>query len=164
MSTTTAEASPRLAVGDLVRGAVGGIIAGMVFAAVTMWFVTTQKMSALTPLHMISTIVKGDQAMMTGATSVPIGLVVHMVLSMMFGVVFALAVSRLRTNGAVALAGLVFGLLLYVVNFQILGRLLFTTFLMANQPFEVLAHLVFGSLLALFLYSTGPRRGEPLWG
>jgi hypothetical protein len=34
----------------------------------------------------------------------------------------------------------------------------------ANQPFELLAHIVFGSLLALFLYSSGVRCGEPFLG
>jgi hypothetical protein len=47
----------------LVRGAVGGIAAGLVFAAVTMWFADSTGGAAEMPLRMISTIVKGDQAM-----------------------------------------------------------------------------------------------------
>ena len=146
----------------LVRGAVGGIAAGLVFAAVTMWFADSTGGTAEMPLRMISTIVKGDQAMAAGTTSPTLGGVVHVVLSALFGMVFALAVPRFRTNGTVALAGTVYGLLLYVVNFLVLAPLVFTTFRMANQPFEVFAHLVFGTLLAFAFFGSGARRGEPV--
>jgi uncharacterized membrane protein YagU involved in acid resistance len=82
-------------------------------------------------------------------------------LSALFGMVFALAVPRFRTNGTVALAGTVYGLLLYVLNFLVLTPLVFTTFRMANQPFEVVAHLVFGTLLSFAFFGSGVRRGEP---
>jgi uncharacterized membrane protein YagU involved in acid resistance len=99
--------------------------------------------------------------MATGTTSPALGGVVHVVLSALFGMVFALAVPRFRTNGTVALAGTVYGLLLYVVNFLVLTPLVFTTFRMANQPFEVFAHLVFGTLLSFAFFGSGLRRGEP---
>jgi len=145
----------------LVRGAVGGVAAGLVFAAVTMWFADSTGGTAELPLRMIATIVKGDQAMATGTTSPALGGVVHVALSAVFGMVFALAVPRFRTNGTVALAGTVYGLLLYVLNFLVLTPLVFTTFRMANQPFEVVAHLVFGTLLSFAFFGSGVRRGEP---
>ena len=145
----------------LVRGAVGGVAAGLVFAAVTMWFAHSTGGKAEMPLRMISTIVKGDQAMAAGTTSPALGVVVHVVLSVLFGMAFALAVPRFGTNGTVALAGTAYGLLLYVVNFLVLTPLAFTTFGMANQPFEVVAHLVFGTLLSFAFFGSGVRRGEP---
>lgn len=160
--TGTAVEMRRITGSDLIRGGIGGLFAGLLFAAVTMWFVTSLGMPARTPLLMISTIVLGEDAMAGGDANIATGMAVHVVLSIAFGVVFALIAGRLRTNGAVALAGLVFGALLYVLNFQILARIWFDPFRMANQPFELVVHLVFGSLLALALYGTGPRRGEPL--
>lgn len=160
--TATTQTQQRLSV-DLVRGAVGGLVAGMIFAVATMWFVTSIDMPARTPLLMISTIVLGDDAMTNGDANSATGLIVHMVLSIAFGIVFALLARRLRTNGELALAGFVYGGLLYLVNFQILARVAFETFRMANQPFEVVVHLVFGLLLALALYNSGPRRGEPFF-
>ena len=145
----------------LVRGAVGGVAAGLVFAAVTMWFAHSTGGKAEMPLRMISTIVEGDQAMAAGTTSPALGGVVHVALSALFGMVFALAVPRFRTNGTVALAGTAYGLLLYVVNFLVLTPLVFTAFGMANQPFEVFAHLVFGTLLSFAFFGSGVRRGEP---
>lgn len=49
--------------GRLVRGVVGGLVSGMVFAGVTMWFASTMPDGgAEMPLHMISTVVKGTVA------------------------------------------------------------------------------------------------------
>jgi|SRR6266536_952212 len=146
----------------LLRGAVGGLLAGVVFAAVTMWFADSTAGKADMPLRMISTVVKGDQAMAAGTTSVGLGVVVHMVLSALFGVLFALVVPGLRTNGTIALAGTLYGALLYVVNFLVLAPLAFTVFEDANQPFELFAHIVFGTLLGFAFFSSGARRGEPV--
>jgi hypothetical protein len=71
-------------------------------------------------------------------------------------------VPRFWTNGTVAVAGTAYGLLLYVVNFLVLTPLVFTTFRMAKQPFEVVAHLVFGTLLSFVFFGSGVRRGEPV--
>jgi uncharacterized membrane protein YagU involved in acid resistance len=122
--------------GRLLRGALGGVLAGLVFAGVTMWFAHSTGGTPDMPLRMISTIVKGDGAMAAGTTSPALGGVVHVVLSALFGMVFALAVPVFRTNGTVALAGTVYGLLLYVVNFLLLTPLVFTIFRNANQPPE----------------------------
>lgn len=144
----------------LVRGLVAGIVAGMVFAGVTMWFTASMGNPAEMPLHMISTIVLGAGAMEAGTTSVAVGLVVHLVLSAAFGMVFALVVPLMRTNGTVALVGTVYGALLYVVNFLILSPIAFPVFQNANQPFELFAHVVFGTLLSFAFFGSGARRGE----
>ncbi|MFC1417708.1 hypothetical protein [Streptacidiphilus cavernicola] len=166
MSTTTvavgAVLRSRVSRAELVRGAVSGLVAGLMFAGATMWFLTSIGKPADTPLLMISTLVKGDGAMMNGTASVPVGLVVHMVLSLAFGMVFAVLTARIRTNGLVAVAGVAYGGLLYVLNFQVLARAAFHTFSMADQPFELVVHLVFGVLLAFALYNSGARSsGRP---
>jgi uncharacterized membrane protein YagU involved in acid resistance len=111
---------------------------------------------------MMATIVQGDAAMAAGSTSLGLGVVVHLVLSALFGMAFALVVPRLRTDGTVAPAGTAYGLLLYVVNFLVLTPLVFTTFKAANQPFEVFAHVVFGTLLSFVFFGSGVRRCEPV--
>ena len=148
MPATTAQSTSGTLTERLTRGAVGGIAAGAVFAAVTMWFTASMPNgSASMPLHMIATIVQGDDAMAAGTTSPIAGAAVHLVLSAAFGMVFALIVPRLRSNPMIAVGGLVYGVLLYLVNFAILAPLVFTTFEAANQPFELLAHAVFGTLV-----------------
>lgn len=147
----------------VLRGALGGIGAGLLFVWVTMWF--TSEMpdgKAEMPLRMMSTLVKGDAAMMEGTTSVGVGWGVHLVLSAAFGIAFALVTPMFRTNGTLLLAGTMYGGLLYVVNFLVLAPLAFTTFENANQPFELVVHIVFGTLMATAFLSSGPRRSEPV--
>lgn len=146
----------------LLRGVVGGVGAGLLFIWVTMWFASENGEPAETPLRMISTIVKGDGAMMDGSSSVGLGWTVHLVLSAAFGLGFALITPMLKTNGTLLLAGTMYGGLLYVVNFQILAPLAFETFEMPNQAFELVVHVAFGTLMATAFLSSGPRRSEPV--
>ena len=146
----------------LVRGAVGGVLAGIPFVLVTMWFTSSTGGPAEMPLRMMSTIVLGDGAMADGSSSPVVGAIVHVVLSALFGVGLALVVPRLRTNGTVAVVGAAYGVLLYLVNFHVLAPTLFTTFEAANKPFELFAHVVFGSLLAFAFFGSGVRRADPV--
>lgn len=109
--------------GRMARGAFVGIVAGTFFAAITMWFVTSTDAPARAPFLLISTIVLGDDAIDTGEAEALVGVIVHGTLSAFFGMAFGLVTPRLRTNGTVALAGMLYGLLLYVVNLRVLAPL-----------------------------------------
>ncbi len=156
--TAEAEALPI----RLVRGAIGGMVAGLVFILVTMWFVALlPEGQPGNPLRLISTIVKGKSALEDGTASVGTGWIVHLVLSALFGMVFALVVPMFRTNGTVALAGGLYGALLFVVNFLIIPEVWLDQFQMPNKGFELAIHIVFGHVLAVAFYSSGTRRHEP---
>ena len=146
----------------LMRGALAGLVAGLLFILATMWLASADGKPADMPLRMISTILKGDAAMADGTTSVGLGWATHLVMSAIFGVVFALVTPMLKTNGTAAIIGTVYGLLLYVVNFLVLAPLVFTTFQKANQPFELVVHVVFGTLVGFAFFSSWPRSSEPL--
>jgi hypothetical protein len=150
MSTVTATAAGSL-VSRVVRGAAAGVGSGIVFVAITMWFADSMGDPARMPLHMIATVVQGDDAMMKGDTNATVGAIVHLVISAGYGIAFAFVLPWLRTNAMIALAATVYGVVLYVVNFEILAPWLFTTLDMANKPFELAVHIVFGSLLGLGL-------------
>ncbi len=152
-------------IGDLVaRGAVAGLSSGFVFLLGTMWYVTTKGLPAVAPLLDISTVFHFSDKPVKTPPEMIIGLVTHVGLSLAFGIVFALfvvpAISRLRINPVtLAVAGIAYGLLVYVVNFQILGRTLFPWFtnpMGPNQWFEIFIHAVFGLLLVPFFL--GGRR------
>jgi hypothetical protein len=157
MSTMTATAAGSL-VSRLVRGVVAGIGAGIVFIAITLWFADSMGDPARMPLHMIATVVQGDDAMMQADTNATVGTIVHLVISAGYGAAFAFVLPWLRSNAIIAAAGVIYGAVLYVVNFEILAPWLFTTLDMANKPFELAVHIVFGSLLGLGLlhYETKP--------
>ncbi len=145
----------------IVRGVVGGELAGAVFAMLTMWFATSLGNDAKMPLLMISTITAGRDSMTDGGASVAAGVGVHLALSALFGVLFALVVPRMRTNGTLLLSGLVWGLIVYAINFRLISPALFPVFQDANQPFEVLVHLVYGLIVASLFLSRGVRADEP---
>lgn len=87
----------------------------------------------MAPLKLVSTIVLGADALEAGTANPWVGVVVHMVLSALIGMVFALVTPVLRTNGAVALAGTAYGALVYVVNFLIVGYTILPQFQMPNR-------------------------------
>ncbi len=147
---------------DCLRGAVGGLVAGGAFLIVNMWFATSMNEPAKMPILMISTIVQGNEAIADGSASVGVGLVVHGVLSIAFGVFFSLLAARLRRNGSLALAGAVYGIVLYLVNFTVFAPAVFSVFEDANQPFEFVTHIVFGVLLAVAFFSSGTRSDDPV--
>ncbi len=162
------DTSDRRIVPMLAWGIIAGLLAGVVFIALTMWLTASMGNPALTPLRVIATIVEGPPP---PEATIWVGVVVHFVLSALFGLVFAAAVAMLRDRSAgrswaaaVLWGGLIYGGLLYLVNFQLLARLVpqFAAFLGVNQPFEVTVHLLFGALLAAFLV-VGPeaRRRSP---
>lgn len=133
----------------LAVGTVAGMVGGVVFGALNMWFAASTGKPFDTPLKMIATIVQGASALPGGTANPVLGLVVHMMLSAGFGVVLALAVSRLGSVTARASAGLVFGAGLYVVNFLVISPIAFHVFRNANQPLELATHLVFGTVAVL---------------
>ncbi|MFH5822902.1 hypothetical protein [Georgenia sp. AZ-5] len=148
------------ALGLAVRGAVGGIVAGIVFGAVNMWYAASTGMPAEMPLQMIATIVQGEESLAAGTASAPLGLVVHMVLSMAFGVTLALLVLRLPSDAMRAMVGLVFGVALYLVNFLVISPLAFPVFQEANQPLELATHVIYGAVAVLFLLHWRPTRSH----
>jgi uncharacterized membrane protein YagU involved in acid resistance len=160
-------------VGDLfTRGAIAGIAAGFVFLLANMGYATTQGKPSLAPFMDISTIFHGTDrpASMTPTVDMlATGAVVHISLSIAFGIVFAILVGAfaplIRNWLVLAAAGIVYGLALYVVNFQILGNTLFQWFTDPsgpNQGFEVFIHAAFGLMLVPFLVGLvhRPRAAE----
>jgi len=134
--------------GLLARGAIAGIVAGMAFLLAEMWFAVSQGKPGTSPLYAISTIFH--------ASSAPVlGLTIHIVLSLGFGMGFAvLLVPWLRNLLALVLGGLGYGLALWVLDIQILGRTVFPFFAPKGSSdliFGLLAHvLIFGLLLVPF--------------
>jgi hypothetical protein len=135
----------------LARGVVAGLAAGLLFLLANMWYADSQGMPAVAPLYDISTIFHFADKPQPSPENMAVGLIVHLTLSAGFGATFALIAPLATGPTRVVAAAAVFGLVLYVVNFQILGRLVFEWFQEGpNQTFEVFAHLGYGLLLAPF--------------
>jgi len=143
-------------VGDLVtRGVAGGLFGGVAFAIANMYYADAHGKPAVAPFLDIATIFHHQKMPMMSPENVVTGLVLHVALSMVFGVVFALVVVPVARGAAmVAVGGLAYGLVLFVVNFQIFGRVFFPWFTNPkgpNQLFELWIHPVaYGLFLVPF--------------
>lgn len=121
---------------------------------------------SVAPFLDISTIFHGQKMPVVSPENVVVGLVTHIALSMLFGVVFAvLIVPLLRTNTLLVGGAVVYGLLLYVVNFQIFARAFFPFFVDPkgpNQIFELWIHPVaYGLFLVPFFLIETRTRPQP---
>jgi hypothetical protein len=146
--------------GLLTRGAVAGLTAGWAFILANMWFAASQGGPAVAPFLAISTVFHASAKPVVSPENVVVGLTLHLALSLAFGLGFAFLVPLLRRAGWLFAGGAAYGLALYLLNFQILGRTVFPFFTSPagpNQVFEVLVHpLVFGLLLAPFFLGWHP--------
>jgi len=130
---------PGISAGWGVRqGMRGGFVAGMAFMAYEMVMAASFHGAAalVRPLRRIGAIVLGPGAMAPGrsaAAPVLTGLIVHVALAVIFGAIFGLFVAAVRetacnSTGGLVLAGGVFGLLLWLINFHIIAPAAFPWF------------------------------------
>jgi hypothetical protein len=114
-----------------------GVTAGLIFAGfevITTAFLTGAETAAM-PLRMISAIVLGPAALDSHYSLVVagvVGMAIHLLLSVAFAALFAATVRRiaratagelLTTSGQLAVAGVVFGTVLWLVNFYFVAPL-----------------------------------------
>jgi uncharacterized membrane protein YagU involved in acid resistance len=147
----------------LILGAVVGMIGGAAMAMFTMIASATYLgMGFFTPLYVISSPLLGQQAMMMAMkggvfyfTAGPalLGLVIHMMWSALFGMIFGLIAYLLHLKGATAVvAGLVYGLLVMVfMSFVVLPLVHAPSLgqLMGWLSFSI-GHLLFGMVVGLW--------------
>jgi uncharacterized membrane protein YagU involved in acid resistance len=147
----------------LLIGAIAGMIGGAVMAMFTMIATSTYlNMGFFTPLYAIASPLAGQQTLMSSQHQglfyfalgpALVGLVVHMMWSALYGMIFGLIVYATHLKGALAvISGIVYGVLVMLLMsfivapiadapnlLQMLGGLSFT-----------LGHLMFGLVLGLW--------------
>ncbi|SDY05117.1 hypothetical protein SAMN05661080_02144 [Modestobacter sp. DSM 44400] len=123
------------------------------------WFAGSMGNPPLTPFRVVATIVQGPPP---PQATIWIGMLIHSLLSGIFGLVFAALIASMRrrtSHGALLWAGLIYAGLIYIVDFQVLARFIhqFSALRATNQPLELAAHLVFGAVLVALLALWAPR-------
>jgi hypothetical protein len=158
---TGVQASPLLR-----AGAIAGVVAGIIFAMFEMVMAAIMGDGFFMPLRMIGAIILGEDAMMASyslVTAAAVGLVVHMMLSVIYGVLFGAIVGFVPalhegSSRLIALATL-FGFALWLVNFYIIAPIAFEWFGMADSMIQFVAHtFFFGTALGLTLLAIGTSR------
>ncbi|TPI46225.1 hypothetical protein FJW05_15320 [Mesorhizobium sp. B2-9-1] len=149
----------------LRQGAIAGVVAGIVFAAFEM-IVTAMMMGAgafFMPLRMIGAIALGPGALDPGyslVTASVAGVIVHMVLAIIYGMIFGEIAAMLRGPVAIIGAASLFGLALWLINFYVIAPTLFPWFLQSSPLVQFIAHtFFFGSVLGYYLWKSHQRSG-----
>jgi uncharacterized membrane protein YagU involved in acid resistance len=156
---TSASASPA------VRAGAAGLIAGLVFA---MWAmivgIFTSNLWA-PPQGIGQALGIGHQGHDFQVVPLIVGLMGHMLNSVIFGLIFLAIVTALHLRGVAAVvAGMMYGIVIYAVMYWLVLRNLLSgtsgSFLTANPEWSwVVGHLMFGAVLGL-LFAYGPLRLE----
>lgn len=171
MSATGMTRSETLPADWLKHGLIGGIIAGIVFAAFEM--ITAAILDGpdmfFMPLRMIGGIALGEQALDPGfslAAAGVAGLVVHMMLSAVYGIGVAGVARYLPVMASSAIALITWaslaGLALWLVNFYVVAPITGWTWFPdgTNAVVQFIAHTFFyGTVLGIYLVAVA-RRGR----
>ena len=155
----------------LKQGAIGGVIAGVALAMFDMLATALLNGAAafFMPLRMIGAIALGPGALQPGyslLTAGLVGMVIHMMLAVVFGIVFALLVAYVPALAsspmALLAAASAYGLLLWLVNLYLIAPAMgWVWFGESNPVMQFLAHtFMFGAALGLYLDRVRARRGS----
>ena len=127
-----------------------GIIGGAVFLALDMVLTPLSGGSGSEPPRLTAAIVLGDKVLSPSAPIFPsvllVGLIVHVALSILYGLTISALVHRTSLTTA-SLLGSIAGLGLYVLNFYVFTSV-FPWFATGRTWVTVLVHLVFGFVVA----------------
>ena len=155
------------------HGAEGGLVAGLAFILADMGWSRLHGEPATTPIHGVASVFNVSDYIERTPDDLAIGIFTHAWLAALFGIVFALllplAGGRLRAYAGgelrtLFLAGALYGLALYVVNYQVMGHLVFKWFTGPHRPafgISVLVHLIYGLVLAPFFLGLVPESPSP---
>jgi uncharacterized membrane protein YagU involved in acid resistance len=148
------------------HGVVGGVISGIIFAMAEMILNVLMGKPFFGPLRLIGSILLGQQALAPTyplASAAVVGLIVHMIMSMVFGLIFIYLLAAVRqvqtSTGRLLAYGSLFGLALWVVDFLILAPALFPQFTMVNQFWNgFFAHtFFFGTMIGGYVSIAIPK-------
>lgn len=146
---------------DLAAGGLSGIIAGLVLAAVLMLvFALFLGRTLIFPLQVIGSTAYGDGALQSAtAPVILVGLVLHLAVSIFWGLVFGAVVHALqiREGSRLLMLGIVIGLLAQVLDANFIVPRVFDAAHGHNiwgeqvpQMWSWIGHIAYGATLAVF--------------
>jgi len=141
-----------------------GIIAGIIFALIEVAGSAIMGNPALMPFRMFASVALGQSAMQAATipTVLVVGSLAHLALSGLFGLIYGLINARFspRTEtqwGRQTALGLLFGVVVWFVNFQIIARILYPWFLNAPPFMQMMMHALFFGLPLALMYAAAER-------
>ncbi len=147
----------------LRTGAIGGIVAAIVFALFEM-IASAAMMGAegfFMPLRMIGAILVGPAALEPTyplLAAVLAAVVVHLVLAILLGMIFASVTGGLRSAATDVAIGALYGLAIWLVNFYVIAPAAFPWFSEANPVVQFIGHtFFFGAVLGWYVWRSRRR-------
>lgn len=144
------------------EGAIGGLFGGATLAAGQLMAAAFSGVPPGTPWQLWSSLILGQGALDGGLNlgRFVLGFLLNFGLSTLFGTLFGVIVARisrpLRNDLAVQLSGgVAYGIVLWVINYQLIGRLFFPWFAGLNAGVQLVLHgLFYGLPLATWMALT----------
>ncbi len=141
--------------GWLAHGAIGGVVAGIFMAMTSMVWMWASQEGFFKPLNLIASIVMGEDAIAPGfqMTEAIVGMMLHLIMSTVFGVIFAWIIANTAWSSSTIVAiGIAYGLLLWIVNVVIINALFIPGGLSeAPVMLNIIVHTVYGLALGVSL-------------
>lgn len=141
-----------------------GIVAGIIFGTTEIVASAIMGNPAVMPLRMFASVVWGQAAMSTPSVGsvILVGGLAHLALSAIFGGIYGLgdalfSAQTRKSYGIQIVYGLLFGIALWFVNFQIIARAAYPWFLDAPQGLQLAMHAVFYGLPLGIMYAASER-------
>jgi hypothetical protein len=142
---------------DWTVAAIAGFGAGGILMLLELAFSAAMGIDAWRTPRLVAALVMGDDVLQVGGYSpgvVAAALFVHYLLGAVFGMVLAALIAPFQLDssiGMVLLAGAVFGIVLYLFNFQLIASAL-RWFTELRGWYTLLGHVVFGMAAALIYW------------
>ncbi len=142
-----------------------GLIAGAVLAIAQVIATMLSGDPAIVAFRRFASVLLGPEALVTtpAATAIGVGLIAHLFLSAIYGLFYgvynsALTMPTRRSIARQAIIGPLFGVMLWLVNFQVFARYRYPWLLALPQAPQVLLHAVCYGLPLGLLYAGAERR------
>jgi hypothetical protein len=132
-------------------GALAGIVAGLVMAVVMMIYFSVMGAGFWYPVENIAAVFFGIDALLGGAGVVIVGLLTHLLVSALLGMLFASLLQPRTSTGAAFFGGLAYGIGVWVVMTYIILPIFNPTMsarMAVTAGFWFFSHLIYGGFLA----------------
>lgn len=133
-------------------GILAGIIAGIVLAIFAMAYAGATGMGGMSPMRMIAATVQGVDALIGGGGTLALGMLIHLVVSAVFGIIFAALLPRGTSGTAAAGWGVLYGIVIWA-GMRYIGVPLVNSTMAARLPMMAgaffIEHLLFGVTLGI---------------
>lgn len=147
------------------EGAIGGLIAGAIFAVAYVLASMIAGDAAIVPFRRLASVLLGPDALtsVSATAAVFVALVAHFYLSTMFGLFYGIYNSALtmKTRSSMqrqAIVGSLYGVILWLINYNIFARYRYPWLLELAQAPQALLHALFYGLPLGLLYASAERR------